>query len=475
MIIINLIANQCKKNSRENIEWALLILSSALLGIWAVKETIALRNILLLTGTLLSIYYINQEFKHESVIKQFNFWNVAPIALLVLIFFWVIAHYLFFSIDSINQLNELKSTWLRTLLASIVGFGTGFSLKKNPNRLNFLWAGVFVSFFVLLCQYIPRALSQQKLYVPDYDHYLFHLKINTVLMGTILLAGVHGFLLDYLRTIKFQWSPAVYFNLTYWLTSTIVVLWSFVYIVNSKNGIGISIILFCFWFVCGLAYLSKAKMDRMFLRKRLIFILGGICLSIILNFVFLHSKVNHGWTTLLSDASIAIQIDRYPQWQNVAKLGYPVNELGEKVTPNNYERIAWATAGIRGIIQYPQGVGILAYPYSKIPKTQLTTTMESRAPMIATHSGWVELGLAFGIPILILIFAIFIILLRNTYRNAYPTKMTILSFVILLPFLYLVGEVAIDHGLEILFYLLALCCSLILIKPNDSFLLRSEK
>jgi O-antigen ligase len=101
--------------------------------------------------------------------------------------------------------------------------------------------------------------------------------------------------------------------------------------------------------------------------------------------------------------------------------------------------------------------------------------MESRAPMIATHSGWVELGLAFGIPILVLIFAIFIILLRNTYRNAYPTKMTILSFVILLPFLYLVGEVAIDHGLEILFYLLALCCSLILIKPNDSFLLRSEK
>ena len=47
------------KNSFDDLLGLILVLlSSLLLGIWAVKETIALRNILLVCGTLISIYYI---------------------------------------------------------------------------------------------------------------------------------------------------------------------------------------------------------------------------------------------------------------------------------------------------------------------------------------------------------------------------------------------------------------------------------
>jgi len=77
---------------------------------------------------------------------------------LALTFAWVVTHYFLFSIDPSQQLKELRSTWLRALLASIVGLGTGLVLRNHPNRLNLLWLGIFVAFIVLFYQYIPRAL-----------------------------------------------------------------------------------------------------------------------------------------------------------------------------------------------------------------------------------------------------------------------------------------------------------------------------
>jgi hypothetical protein len=77
-------------------------------------------------------------------------------------------------------------------MASIIGLATGLALRNHPNRLNLLWLGIFIAFLVLFYQYIPRALAQNKLLVRDYDHYLFHLKVNTVLIGMILIAGIDG-------------------------------------------------------------------------------------------------------------------------------------------------------------------------------------------------------------------------------------------------------------------------------------------
>ena len=120
-----------------------------------------------------------------------------------------------FYIDPVQQFQELKSTWLRAFMASILGLATGLALRPYPNRLNLLWLGIFVAFLVLFYQYIPRALAQNKLLVPDYDHYLFHLKINTVLMGMILIAGIDGVLLDHVRAIQYRWSAMRLWCLAY--------------------------------------------------------------------------------------------------------------------------------------------------------------------------------------------------------------------------------------------------------------------
>jgi hypothetical protein len=460
-----MLASQSNDLSRKNLQWAIVILSSVLLGIWAVKETIALRNILLVVGTLLSIYFIVQEFKRSDLKEQCDFWRVLPIFLMGLSFVWVLVHYLFFSIDSSHQLDELKSTWLRASMATIVGFATGLALRNHPNRLNLLWIGIFIAFIVLFYQYIPRALAQQKLLVPDYDYYLFHLKINTVLMGTILLAGIDGALFDHLRAIQYQWR---YFKITFllfWFVGTVMALWSFVYIVDARNGIGISTILYSFWFICTTGILIQGQMKQISLKGWLIFLFAVAGLLLILYFAFLQTKVNAGWSGFISDTKIAVQIDRYPHWQSPGRMGYPKREDGKTVTPNTYERVAWATAGSWAILQYPAGVGVLSYPLAIHPNRPATMQTGSGAPSIATHSGWVELGLAFGVPMLSLIFASLFISFGNALRNAYPAKMTILGLVILIFTLYTVGEVTIDHGIEILFFVLALIPALMLIRP----------
>jgi hypothetical protein len=460
-----MLASQSNDRSRKNLEWAILILSSVLLGIWAVKETIALRNILLVGGALISIYYIDQEFKRGDLKEQCDFWRVLPIFLLGLAFVWVLVHYLFFSIDSSRQLDELKSTWLRVFMATIVGLATGLALRNHANRLNLLWLGIFIAFIVLFYQYVPRALAQQKLLVPDYDHYLFHLKINTVLMGTILLAGIDGALFDHLRAIQYRWRYFRIVFLLFWFVGTMMALWSFVYIVDAKNGIGLSTILYSFWFICATVILIQGQIKQRNLKGWILFLFAAAGLLLILYFASLQTKVNAGWSSLISDAKIAVQIDRYPNWQNPAQLGYPKREDGKTVTSNAYERVAWATAGSRAILQNPAGVGVLSFPFAIHPNRPANMQLGSGMPGIATHSGWVELGLAFGLPMLSLIFAGLLISFNNALRNDYPAKMTILGLIVLIFTLYTVGEVTINHGIEILFFLLALIPALMLIKP----------
>ena len=451
----------------KNLEWLLVVLSSILLGIWAVKDTIALRNILLVSGTLFSIYYIIQEWRHGDLKEQCTIWKALPFLLLAFTFVWVVAHYFFFSLDPIKQFEDLEGTWLRAFMASIVGFATGLALRNHPNRLNLLWFGVLIAFLVLFYQYIPRALAQNKLLVPDYDHYLFHLKINTVLMGMILIAGIDGALLDHLRASQYRWSNMRLWYFLYWLLGTSLTLWAFVYIVDARNGIGLSTILYGFWFICALVFLIQSQIRCLNFKSLLALLITGIGLCLILYFAYLQTAVNKGWHTLIDDVKIAVQIDRYPHWQNPAQMVYPKRDDGQMVAPNTYERVAWAVAGSRAIIAYPQGVGVLAYPFAKHPNAPPKMVASSSIPGIATHSGWVELGLAFGMPMLGLIFSILLLTFIEAARHAYSARMTVLGFAVLITSLYTVGEVTIQHGIEILFYLLALVPALLLTKPRQ--------
>jgi O-antigen ligase len=78
----------------------------------------------------------------------------------------------------------------------------------------------------------------------------------------------------------------------------------------------------------------------------------------------------------------------------------------------------------------------------------------------ATHSGWIDLGLSFGIPALLLVGAILASLFYLGIRSSGPFKLTVPIMAGMIFLLYLVGELNGKHSIEILFYWLAMLTAL---------------
>jgi len=178
----------------------LVIVSSTLLGIWAVVNTIALRNILLASGAVIGLLYWLKFFMdsvRHKIDKNFSLSQFAPLILIGLFFCWILFHYFFLAREPLLQLDELKSTWLRSFLAVIVGSATGLALNRKKVYAPVLWLGLLMSFFILLYQYIPKAIAKQSMFAVDFfGDYIYWAKFSGVLAGSILISGLLGMWVD---------------------------------------------------------------------------------------------------------------------------------------------------------------------------------------------------------------------------------------------------------------------------------------
>ena len=446
------------------ISLALIALDTILLAVWAVKDTIALRNIALVLGAILALIVISNDWRQGSLRKQLRFPNSVPLALLALIFIWVLAHFFFLSRDPVSQFQELRSTWLRALLGVVMAFGSGLVISKRPGLINWLWCGMFVSILAAYFRYISKAVELNNLFAPDYEGYIFYGKIYAVLVGTILISGLSGTLLDKLRIdglSKWLWQGL------FWLSGSALVFYAYVFIFDARNGMGLAAILVLGLFVAGvigLVRLSKKSTNKKGVKEITFFLvvllfLGGV-------FAYQQLKHNPGWAYLIEDAKIAVQIDQYPEWQRSnSSHVYPKTDSGRQVTGNNYERVAWATVGLRLLGEHPLGEGLLHKSF----RILLQANYPGATPM-ATHSGWIDLSLAFGVPGVILMWGILLTTFCLALRNKGPLMMTVLVLSLMLFLLYSVGELSNAHSLEILLYWFAMLAALQLPKPAEGHL-----
>lgn len=430
----------------------LILMSTMLLGIWAVKDTIALRNILLVIGTIVSIVLLYQYLKLVSVRAIGANWLPAICIFASLI--WVVLHYYFFSMQPEVQLKELQSIWLRSALASLLGIATGVALISRPRYIGLFWTAILISFFVLFAQYLPLAIKSGNLVVP-LDHlafrrYLFIGKINPMYLGVLLIAGSTGLLLDTIRANDRLWLNKISF---FWLLCLFMAMYSFAFIVNTRSGILLGSLIIIAWSFIGLLTLffkwggtETMKSGTKKFIFVLVFALGVVGIS-----GYKQIQRDSGWYQIIEDIKIGYQIEKYPNWQNVATYGFPKTESGKVVTYNTYERVAWATAGIKSVPYHPYGVGILILPLGLAAKD-----LFPGVSAISTHSGWVDLALAFGLPFIALMWVANFSIVYLAVKQKSPLKYTILTLSIILFTLFLVGELSNGHNLEMLFYFFAL-------------------
>jgi len=432
----------------------LIFLNVILIAIWAVKGTIALRNVVLVLGAIISIIYIIYDWRFGKLKKQLYSMNVLPIICVITIFAWVLIHFFCFSQDPLSQLQELKSTWLRALLSSIFAWGTGLAILRKPILINYLWLGILAGILAVYAQYIPKALAAKALFVPDYHGYLFDGKINGVLVGTLLIAGLTGTVLDLFR--RQQLNKHLWL-LLFWFVGVVLVMYSYVFIFDTRNGFGLAAILFAALIVGTLVWVIKRILTQGATKELKIVILFILAAAIVATlFAYQQMQRNRGWITLIEDAQIAVQVDKNPHWQNSNEGGtVPRTDFGREVVGNNYERVAWAVVGVRLIGQHPMGIGILYKPFNRL----LQIDYPGATPY-ATHSGWIDLGLSFGIPAILLMWMVLASVFYFGLQSNGPFKLTAPMMAGMIFLLYLVGELNGKHAVEILFFWFAMLTAL---------------
>lgn len=443
----------------------LILMASVLLGIWATKNTIALRNILLALGSLGSIFYVARLSKNSDIKKEFKLLQLTPLILLAGMFVWVLLHYLFFSRLPEIQFQELKSTWLRTFMAFIFAIGVGVAVRRNGViTAPFLWLGILGSFAWLLIQYVPKAQALGTLMAVDWygGYYIYIGKINGVLMGTVLLAGLGGAWIDNVRErglTKSFWGIILFF------LALVIVLYAYVFIFDTRNGIGLAALLMLGWLISGAMFTLLQLFNKKSIPGLKLLCFGALIFVLIFSwFGAQQFKRNAGWLTMLDDAKISVQIDKYPHWRNTEKMGFPANDEGRTVAGNTYERVAWATVGLSLVPKNPFGLGVLHRTFTKL----LQDDFPGASPP-STHSAWIELTLAFGIPgILMILGSLLALILLSLARLSNPFSGLVLSLGIVILAIYTVGELSVQHAVEILFFLIAFLATVRLPYPKKS-------
>jgi hypothetical protein len=183
-----------------------------------------------------------------------------------------------------------------------------------------------------------------------------------------------------------------------------------------------------------------------------------------------HIKNNPGWASFIQDMAMGAQIEKHVNWKDLDGLGQPLRADGSMADGSTYIRVAWAHVGLEIIREHPVGVGIFRYFHIQV---------KDRAPKIGdlavyTHSAWVDMGLAFGIPGLLFLPIAFISLVTFAVLNPQISfRATIITIAIAVLTLYLVGEYAFGHSVEMLFYVVGLLSGLALVDYSKPRLLHA--
>ena len=184
------------------------------------------------------------------------------------------------------------------------------------------------------------------------------------------------------------------------------------------------------------------------------------------------SSAASGWNNLYADIKVAVQVDKFQNWTS-RELGYPLNEYGEGVAGNTYERMAWATIGWRLISKEPFGYGSINDSF----RGMLNLHKISNNVIGQTHSGWTDFGLAFGLPGLGIIILTQLMIIYIGLKNKDPYSLIGVWICIALLPLGLIAEICYKQYFEATLFFIAFAATMVYRrlpdKTNEALTLKS--
>ena len=425
----------------------IVIISSFLIAIWPLPETIALRNVLILFGFAASVVYLYP--KRGYFFTRFSW----PIWAQLFFFIWLTLHLIYFSTEFDLQLHEYLSVWLRALGVTSLGFSLGVYLfeltQDNKKReLNFAIKLLIIGSSFTTILYSLAYLKES--YLTGYFYHLnFYESIFREKQALIIYAGLIFFPITLIWMLKSIKGGCKNLLAPFILSSLVIFS---IYFSYSKIGfflVALNIILFLVLLSLQI-YKENNKFSIVLIFSTLVFLSYGTVQN--------HLSVNDAWRNVLSDLRTAseYQDDGSQFWKNPIQSPVPKNDKG-MVVGSIYLRSVWAHAGVRLLLERPLGYGLLNHSFGALLylRWPLEAQHSSGVSKGSTHSGLLDIALGVGIPGVVFLFLpIFAAWKRaSMIRNSWRLYIRWMIFFILLTYGF--SEVGTSHYTETLLFLIS--------------------
>ena len=372
----------------------LCVLFAILFGVWILPHTVFLRLFCFVSGGLLGLWAI---YRYRSLLWQKR---SLPIALILLLLLWVTIHLFWIGKDFNAQSLEYAKIWKKIALSLPFAIGLGLAIASNfsnPIKCRRYWQIIFLGFCLPTLIYFAK-LTYAKfsaIYGYPIPKYLLLIPYDAVNPFGLARAWYVFFCLPAfaiaLGCLARQIELSTFTPTNSWPYIVILPMTVFLFFIESDR-LGMVYITILLMLFLGLVF------SRYF--KNLGW--GGwaalmVVASISLGLVGVSVTKNLQWKTLVADAKVAVQVDRFDHWKNRSK-GYPINENGQIPTDSNYSRIAWAIVGSHLLLENPLGYGLMSISFSALGKAKWPDS-----DLSWTHSAWLDFALGYGFPGVILL------------------------------------------------------------------------
>ncbi len=388
-----------------------------------------------------------------------------PVYIFFSFFIWLVFHFLFLSGNHEEQWYELTGDWLRNFLAASIGLALGLVLSDPahhlPSRVQrvqqtiLIW-GLGGTITIFCIRYAYEVIQTGQWIHANFFMTPYLGKTPLVIFGSLFLPVMFIKILSALRRSE---HPIWYLYGVLGLLATVLTY----YFANTKNGFAMFVLLFGYFLFHVLTSNTHIKTHRTG-----IYILLLACLLIFGYVVKKHLDNNPAWPNLLADYKISSQIEKHSNWKNQISP-VPSNEYGIPVNGSTYERVAWGYAGLKLLQENPWGYGLINHSFGALAIQKWTDFRKPNGKNRgATHSGWLDFALGFGIPGLLLLW---IPLLVSYWRARQRTDFWSVYAVWTIPVIaisYLTTEVCSDHFIELLFFMTAMFSGLTLSSGHEA-------
>lgn len=359
--------------------YAGLAVIAALFFIWPIPHTIAIRNLLGLTGLIIFGALAVRSFQRGEYGDL-----RAPLALYLVLTGWLLVVAVFVSHETLWSLGEIKGQWLKAGLMMILGASVAASVRVtavlNPVRV----ATVLVAVLVMHVAYLDVLAIYSWLRTGNMPT-----RVSGLMEHSAYANHVSNILLVFLTSdafLRLSYHRPLLLLPSWLLVILIVMALASVLFEMMRNGfVEIAVLLAAILMMYGYENRRRFKFQRI-----IVFSAVAICLTT----VFLYVNVRHDarWDTFVQTIPIALDTKTNKAWMDTVRYPLPKLPDGTEVSHSNYMRIAWLKAGTEIVAAHPLGVG-----YGRNAFGHAVADMYGgRAG--SSHSGLLDFAIGAGIP-----------------------------------------------------------------------------